>query len=167
MRNLILGLLLIPITSCIDKFKDIKVAELKEDEKLVLIASDFTFDGNRENFCDVGNQDSYNNYGLELLAIDEAEYGRLLMFTSNRDEVIEDAVGCWKTGFLYNKARRKNIEPGLKFKPDSGKITYPGTIVVDWESEGFAHIFQKVSEYGFRCYPHHKSRILTRFRIGK
>lgn len=138
MRNLILGLLVVSLSACVDKFKDIKAKELDENEKLVLIASDFTFDGNKEKFCGLNVKDSPSIYGLEIVAKDFIENDNLTLFSLSKEKNLNfNHIGCFKTGLLYNKARRKNIEPGLSFKSQKGKIIYPGTVVVDWESEGF------------------------------
>jgi len=132
MRNLLAAVLvLIASTACSPLLKDVKVDAIDNSKALVVLSNDFTLDGEGGNaLCTPQLGEGYKseavyNFGMQ---------GMLWLISYPKGGITEiNGFVC----ALNDKTRKKTLNPPLLLKNASGEVTYPGTIVGDWESEGF------------------------------
>lgn len=130
MKNILLLVFILPLAACAPKIKDIKADSFAKDTGLLIVSSDVTFDGEKKEDCVVGS----NTKGVKLAANED----NLRVFSvAGGKEVSLDGMLCIENKVLYAKSRMKHFKPGLVVTAEPNAIVYPGTVVIDWDSEGF------------------------------
>ena len=140
-----LWVLFIPwmLTACVTSVEGIDAAALSEETGFLVMDVEVTFDGekvdpNALNLCSLTGftTDSVNALrDLKVTARDTFHFR--IAKTAKPGKYSFDAINCRQHKVLWAKDREKRIDPPLVVDVRPGMITYPGTIVADWESEGF------------------------------
>jgi hypothetical protein len=134
MKKMLFLVLVLNLSGCITKIKDLKPKDLEGHNNIFIVDERVTFDGNEGATCGITPYDFDDEFDYKLLAMDENYRILNAKYSSN---ILFDGVGCFQPSFLYNKARRKHLPKALSVQTEAGKLIYPGTVVIDWDSEGF------------------------------
>ncbi len=132
------------LSACVGNVKEMDVSSASAETAYLVLDVDATFDGNKSHGgsmsgrCGFGARgfDSLEKLdGLSVAAIDD---GNFVVYKSLKPGTYSfDGFGCQVYKVLWTKSRSKRLDPPLEIELKAGEITYPGTVVVDWESEGF------------------------------
>lgn len=123
-------------TGCVGSLKNLKTDSNGQDVGYLILHEDFTFDGDKHDGCFIYFSGDKSPKNTKVSAKDEENTFRILTVPGG-GKMYAEGINCIENKGLWAKARRKSFEPNLVLDVKPSTITYPGTIVGDWESEGF------------------------------
>lgn len=135
MKKLFLMVLPLVLTACVGSVNEMKAEEHSPNSAFLVLDADFTFDGDRIRNCFLQSATYMNDPNLHIIAADDRRL-RIIKLDHGGTYPIT-LVECLEYKVLWNKHRTKHLLNALIVKVEPGTITYPGTVVGDWESQGF------------------------------
>jgi hypothetical protein len=135
MKHISLLLLPLLLAACGPKhIEDVKADELPQGAAFLVLDAEITFDGAPHSLCSIGAMDTQETMNQKNLAAWNKE-PRLSILSVKPGKYSIQTINCLAFKGLWNKQRLQRFEPPLVVNVESGTITYPGTVVGDWNSE--------------------------------
>jgi hypothetical protein len=136
MKPLILLFALFGLSACVNHIADVDSAKYTSNDAFLVLDTDITFDGKQHALCDLSHGVGAEPAGMERVAFESDP--RLMIMKVTPGKYALGNVSCHAYKVLWNKVRVKNISPPLMVNVAPGTVTYPGTVVGTWDSEGMA-----------------------------
>ena len=150
MKHALLFVLPLILSACVGSVQSLDASNASPERGYLILDLDATFDGYRakgssfntacfigaNNTSELDKKTGSNHSDLDVAAVGDTYHFRILS-TDKPGRYAFDTVSCLASKVLWNKTRKKYINPPLIVDIQPGTITYPGTVVIDWESEGY------------------------------
>lgn len=143
MKHAFLFILPLILSACVGSVQSLDVSDTTSNTAYLIVDVDATFDGSKvegealATHCILGARHFDSLDGVKGLSPVAKDTNKFIIYKAEPGRHSFDGIGCMAYKVLWNKNRVKTINPPLIVDVQPGTITYPGTLVVDWESEGF------------------------------
>lgn len=132
MKQWLLAAACLSLSACVPTVSGIDADKFSEDSAFLVLDMDMTFDGASSSNCDMTTE--LPGKDSERVAFQRDTHLTIMQIKKPGAYNIYGAQ-CMVYKVLWNKVRRKNFATPLMVNVEAGTITYPGTIVGDWDSE--------------------------------
>lgn len=150
MKKLFAVMVPLLLAACAGSVQELDVSTVSTDKGYLILDMDATFDGDHAkgksfstscflaatHTSELVKITGNDTTDLDVDAVGDSYHFRIAS-AQKPGRYAFDTVSCIAYKVLWNKVRKKYINPPLIVDIQPGTITYPGTLVIDWESAGF------------------------------